>query len=92
MKYLLTIEESFDLESIGRVVVATFDKDEPFPECWNGDHIVIEKENGEKIETFIKSIRMIRYMKIPDRLPFSFQLPDEILIDDIPKGSKVYRK
>ncbi len=90
MKYLFTAEDSFQLESLGCVIVTTFPMNESFPILKVGDAIILETLEGNRISSIVQGIPMINYGRIPNRLHFSIQLPSNLKKEDVPVGTKVF--
>lgn len=90
MKYLFTIEDSFQLKSLGCVIVTTFPVNEGFPELKVGDKILLEPPAARSISCAVKSFPLLNYRKMPNRLPLSIKLPPGINKENVPTGTKVY--
>ena len=91
MKYLYTIEASFFLKGIGKVITATFTKGEKWPELQPGDKIILEKPDKEIITTEVAGFELLNYRRGNGRIPMSIRLPKNMNVEEIPEGTKVYK-
>ena len=91
MKYLFTIEASFYLKGIGKVITTTFPKGEKWPELAPSDEIILETPTKLSIKTNVAGFELLNYRKNNDRLPMSIRLPKNLNDTEIPEGTKVYK-
>ena len=91
MKFLYSVELTFEIKGRGCVILAHFDPKDKRPTVNIKDELIIKTEE-KTIETFVKSIEMISTRIKPFRYPLAILLPKNIRKEDIPEKSKVYIK
>ena len=89
MLHLFTVADVFLIEGRGCVLVPGLGTDPGSPVVKSGTRIRLETPTGRVIDTSIKAIEMISYRKRPEKICIPILLPDEILKDDVPVGTKV---
>ena len=88
MKYLFTVQDRFQIEGLGCVLVPGIPEDAP--EVTRGAKIVLRKPCGGEIQTSIKATESIRVQPRPEKLHFPVVLPADITKEQVPNGTEVF--
>ena len=91
MKLILTVKDSFEIESRGLVIVQKVYPDSTEETQVNIREKILLDNGKERIETFIKSIETLKMRTKPDYVPLALVLPKNIKKSDVPVGTKVYK-
>ena len=89
MVHLFTVTDRFQIEGRGCVLVPGLPCEHGDPVVRLGHRIRLRLPGGTELDTTVRGIEDIRYIKKPDRTTFPVLLPEEITKDDVPVGTQV---
>ena len=89
-KSLFVVQDTFEISNRGLVLTPGTGKEEP--EVAVGDEIILSRPDCSALVSKIAGIEMIKYHTIPKEKRFPILLPKEIKKEDVPKGTRVFRR
>ena len=92
MTYLFSVEDRFSIEGRGVILVPGIPRDPTLPIVRDGARIQLRKPDMTVIDTYIRSIEMIRHRPEvpPNKRTIPILLPKDFHKFDVPIGTKVF--
>ena len=92
MTYLFSVEDRFSIEGRGVILVPGIPRDPGLPVVRDGARIQLRKPDLTVVDTFIRSLEMIRYRPElpPDKRTIPILLPKDFHKFDVPIGTEVF--
>jgi hypothetical protein len=89
MLHLFTVADVFTIEGRGCVLIPGLPTEPGSPNVKRGARIRLRTPAGGVIDTSVRAIEMISYLKRPEKICMPILLPDGIAKDDVPVGTEV---
>src|SRR4051794_39900339 len=89
MVHLFTVTDTFQIESRGCVLIPGVSCEPGDPVVRLGDRIRLRMPTGSDLDTVVRGIEHLSFLKRPEKITFPILLPEHITKNDVPVGTKV---
>lgn len=87
---LFTVADRFQIRGRGCVLVPGLSTEAGSPVVRVGDAIQLRTPDGRVIDTHIRGVEMINYLRKPERITAPILLPSNLSTEDVPVGTEVF--